>query len=89
MIQIPVLSIVETNGVFTFEGPNGMGQVMGETDIESEAMETMANYELAFKLARCHWWMSRKNAADKAAHDAAHCRMIAWNPAEEIAVAYD
>lgn len=88
MIQIPVLSIIEIEGVFTFEGPYGMSQSMGEADIETEAKELEASYELALKIARCHWWRTRQLAADKAAHDAAHSRLITWAPDTETAVAY-
>jgi len=88
MIQIPVLEITEADGVFTFAGPYGMSQSMHGDDIEAEARELLANYELALKIARCHWWRTRQLAEDKSAHDAAHSRLITWAPDTETAVAY-
>lgn len=87
-MQIPVLSITESDGVFTFVGPGGMSQSMRAEDIEAEVGELAANYEMALKIARCHWWATRKLAADKAAHDVLHSRLITWSPAEESAVSY-
>ncbi len=89
MIQIPVLDITEADGVFTFQGPHGMSQSFTAESLEEEAAELAASYEIALKIARCHWWESRKAAEDKAAHDASHCRLITWNPAEESAVNYE
>ena len=88
MIQIPVLSITEADGVFVFEGPYGMSQSMNAEDIETEANDLVFNYEMALKIARCHWWQTRKLSADKAAHDAEHSRLITWAPDTETAVAY-
>jgi hypothetical protein len=88
MIQIPVLSITEADGVFTFQGPGGMAVEMNADGIEEEARTLIADYETALRIARCHWWMTRKDAADKAAHDAEHCRLITWSPDTETAVAY-
>ena len=88
MIQIPVMSITEADGEFVFEGPYGMRQTYSVEALDEEARELAANYEIALKLARVHWWTTRQQAADKAAHDAAHCRLITWDPAEESAVTY-
>lgn len=88
MIQIPVLSITESDGVFTFVGPGGLSQSMNAEDIETEANDLTSNYEVALKIARCHWWQTRKLTKDKAAHDAAHSRLIAWAPDTETAVSY-
>ncbi len=88
MIQIPVLEITEADGVFTFQGPHGMSQSMNADDIEAEANELLANYEMALKIARVHWWKTRQLAEDKAAHDAEHSRLITWAPDTETAVAY-
>lgn len=89
MMQIPVFSITESDGVFTFVGPNGLSQSMHTDDIEAEASELATNYEMALKIARCHWWQTRKLAADKAAHDVEHSRLITWAPDTETAVAYE
>lgn len=88
MMQIPVFSITESDGVFVFVGPNGLSQSMHADDIEAEASELAWNYEMALKIARCHWWQTRKTAEDVAAHDATHSRLILWSPADEVAVAY-
>jgi hypothetical protein len=88
MIQIPVMSITEADGEFVFEGPYGMRQVFSIEALNEEARDLAANYEIALKLARCHWWATRQQAADKAAHDAAHCRLITWDPTAESAVSY-
>lgn len=88
MIQIPVLSITESDGVFTFQGPHGMGQVMSAEAIEEEVAATLANVDMALRIARANWWLGRKNAADKTAHDAANCRVIQWEPEQEEAVSY-
>ena len=88
MIQIPVMAITENNGEFTFEGPNGMSQSMSAEDIEAEANDLRNNYEMALKIARCHWWKTRQLAEDKTVHDAQHSRLITWAPDTETAVAY-
>ena len=88
MIQIPVMSITEEDGVFTFEGPNGMGQVMSAEAIEEEVAATLANFDMALRIARANWWLGRQIAADKPAHDAQHCRVIQWAPEQEEAVSY-
>lgn len=88
MMQIPVLSITEADGEFVFEGPYGMREVFSAESLAEEAAELAANYEVGLKLARVHWWATRQQAADKAAHDAAHCRLITWNPTAESAVSY-
>ena len=89
MIQIPVMAITENNGEFTFEGPNGLRQTFSVDALNEETIDLSLNYEIALKLARVHWWATRQQAADKAAHDAAHCRLIKWEPAAEAAVSYE
>ncbi len=89
MIQIPVMAITENNGEFTFEGPNGLRQTFSVDALNEEAIDLSLNYEIALKLARVHWWATRQQAADKSAHDAAHCRLIKWEPAAEAAVSYE
>lgn len=89
MIQIPVMSITEADGEFVFEGPYGMRQVFSIEALNEEARDLAANYEIALKIARVHWWATRQQAADKAAHDATHCRLITWEPTAEVAVSYE
>lgn len=89
MIQIPVFSITENDGEFTFEGPNGLRQTFSVDALNEEAIDLSLNYEIALKLARVHWWATRQQAADKAAHDATHCRLITWEPTAEVAVSYE
>lgn len=89
MIQIPVFSITENDGEFTFEGPNGLRQTFSVDALNEEAIDLSLNYEIALKIARVHWWATRQQAEDKAAHDAAHCRVIKWEPTAEVAVSYE
>ena len=89
MIQIPVMSITENDGEFTFEGPNGLRQTFSVDALNEELRDLSLNYEIALKLARVHWWATRQQAADKSAHDSAHCRLIKWEPAAEAAVSYE
>ncbi len=88
MIQIPVISITQTDDEFTFEGPNGLRQTFSVDALNEEAIALSLNYEIALKIARVHWWATRQQAADKAAHDVAHCRLITWEPTAEVAVSY-
>lgn len=87
-IQIPVLSITEENGVFTFHGPNGLAQVISAEEIEADAQALDADYGLGIRLARRLWWAGRAAAEDKAAHDALHSRTLVWDPTQDPAVTY-
>lgn len=89
MTQIPVMAITENDGEFTFEGPNGLRQTFSVDALNEEAIDLSLNYEIALKIARVHWWATRQQAADKAAHDATHCRTITWEPTAEVAVSYE
>ena len=89
MIQIPVISITQNDGEFTFEGPNGLRQTFSVDALNEEAIDLSLNYEIALKIARVHWWATRQQAADKAAHDAEHSRLISWAPDAETAVVYE
>jgi hypothetical protein len=88
MIQIPVLSIAEADGVFTLQGPNGMAETISADALNDELASMMSNYAIALSIARCRWWAGRAAAVDKAAYDAAHCELITWNPTAEQAVTY-
>lgn len=87
-IQIPVLSIKEEDGVFTFEGPNGLSVSMDANSLDAESKSLLSDPYIALAIARCRWWVGRPQAEDKAAYDAMHCCTVTWNPAQENAVTY-
>lgn len=88
MIQIPVLAIAENDGVFTITGPDGKYKVLTQDMLDENLRALIPDYELALQLALGHWWAGRAEAVDKAAYDAAHCRLITWDPSQEQAVTY-
>lgn len=89
MLQIPCYQITEQDGRFTFVGPGGMSQIMSADAIDQDARALLADAQLAIRIARANWWLNRPADPElQAAHDAAHCRVIQWNPAQDQAVTY-
>ena len=88
-MQIPCYSITQDGERFVFAGPGGLAQQMNADALEADAKALLYDAQLAIRIARANWWLNRPaDTAQQAAHDAAHCRVIQWNPASDEAVTY-